>query len=45
MLTLDTSALFASLAKRDPNRDRIAAAMQRETGPLIVPAATLGELG
>ena len=45
MITVDTSALFARLNRRDPDRERVLHAMANEPGPWIVPAAILGELG
>lgn len=45
MITLDTSALYARLNRRDPNRTRVLRAMEQEPGPWIIPASILGEVG
>lgn len=45
MITLDTSALFARLNRRDPDHERVLREMAKESAPWIVPAAVLGELG
>ena len=45
MITVDTSAPFARLTRRDPDRERVLRAMASEPAPWIVPAAILGELG
>jgi predicted nucleic acid-binding protein len=45
VITVDTSALFARLNRRDPDHERVRRAMAHEPAPWIVPAAILGELG
>ena len=45
MITLDTSALFALLNRRDSAHDSAVKALKADRGPFLVPAATLGELG
>jgi uncharacterized protein len=45
VITVDTSALFARLNHRDPDRERVVRAMANEPPPWIVPASILGELG
>ena len=44
MITLDSSALFALLNRRDPDHRRVKAAVQQDSGPYIIPAAILGEI-
>src|SRR5262245_17642579 len=44
MITLDSSALFALLNRRDPDHRRVTAAVQQDSGPYIIPAAVLGEI-
>lgn len=44
MITLDTSALYALLNRRDPSHAAAAAVLTSSPGPYLVPAATLGEL-
>jgi predicted nucleic acid-binding protein len=44
MITLDSSALFALLNRRDPDHRRVKAAVQQDSGPYIIPAAVLGEI-
>lgn len=44
MITLDTSASFALLNRRDPAHVAAATALRAEQPPFLVPAATLGEL-
>ncbi|MBV9278531.1 MAG: PIN domain-containing protein [Chloroflexi bacterium] len=45
MLTLDTSALYAILLRRDPDHERMLAARDADPGPYFVPSAILAELG
>jgi predicted nucleic acid-binding protein len=45
LITVDTSALFARLNRRDPDHERVLRAMANKPGPWIIPAAILGELG
>lgn len=44
MITLDSSAIFALLNRRDPDHKRVKAALLQDSGPYLVPAATLGEV-
>lgn len=44
MITLDTSALLTLVNRRDRDYRRVRAAADRAGGPLILPAATLGEV-
>ena len=44
MITLDTSALYALLNRRDRAHVAAVAALDGDPGPYIVPAATLGEI-
>ena len=44
MITLDSSAVFALLNRRDPDHKRVKAALQQDPGPYLIPAATLGEI-
>ena len=44
MITLDTSAIFALLNRRDDAASS-AKALEADRGPFLVPAATLGEVG
>ena len=44
LITLDTSALFALLNRRDPDHEPVKAAFLADPGPYVVPAGTLGEL-
>ena len=44
MITLDTSALFALLNRRDRAHAAAVAALESDPGPYLVPAATLGEV-
>ena len=44
MITLDTSALYALLNRRDPDHGRVVAAFREDAGPHLVPAGTVGEL-
>jgi uncharacterized protein len=45
LITLDTSALYALLNKRDPDHARVVAAFRNDAGPHLVPAAAMAELG
>ena len=45
MITLDTSAIFALLNRRDGAHGSAVNALQEDRGPFLVPAATLGEVG
>lgn len=44
MITLDTSALFALLNRRDPAHAQIRQLFEDDAGPYIVPAAILSEI-
>ena len=44
MITLDTSALYALLDRRDPDHARVLEALQADPGPYVVPAGILAEL-
>lgn len=44
MLTLDTSAIYALLDRSDPDHDRVARALDADTGPYVVPAGILSEI-
>ena len=44
MITLDTSALYALLNRRDRAHAAAVAALESDPGPYLVPAATLGTL-
>jgi predicted nucleic acid-binding protein len=44
LITLDTSALFALLNRRDPDHRRVRACVDADGGPYLIPAAILGEL-
>ena len=44
LVTLDTSGLLAALRRRDPDHDRVVAAMRSDGGPLIIPVAILAEV-
>src|SRR5689334_4887045 len=44
MITLDTSAIFALLNRKDPDHRRIRACIEADAGPYLIPAAILGEL-
>jgi len=43
VITLDTSALFALLNRRDPAHRAAVQTLEDDPGPYLVPAATLGE--
>ena len=45
MITLDTSAIFALLNRRDGAHQAAVKALEAERGPILVPAATMGEVG
>ncbi len=44
MITLDTSALFALLNRRDPDHSAIRVAFEANSGPYLVPAGILAEI-
>ncbi len=44
MLTLDTSALYALVNRRDPDHEAVREALLADGGPWLVPAAILGEI-
>lgn len=44
MITLDTSALYALLNRRDRAHAAAVEALEDDSGPYLVPAATLGEI-
>ena len=44
MITLDTSALYALLNRRDRAHAAAVAALESDPGPYLVPAVTLGEV-
>ena len=44
VITLDTSALFALLNRRDRSHGAAVKALEGDPGPYLVPAATLGEI-
>lgn len=44
MITLDTSALYALLNRRDRAHEAAVQAFENDPGPYLVPAATLGEI-
>jgi predicted nucleic acid-binding protein len=44
MIALDTSALFALLNRRDPDHERVRAALLLDSGPFVVPAGILAEI-
>lgn len=45
VITLDTSAIYALLNRRDSAHQAAVHALEAERGPFLVPAATLGEVG
>jgi predicted nucleic acid-binding protein len=45
LITLDTSALFALVNRRDPDHQRVKAAFEGDGGPYLVPAGILAEVG
>ena len=44
MITLDSSAVFALLNRRDPDHRKVRSALEEDGGPYLIPAATLGEI-
>ena len=44
MITLDTSALYALINRRDANHDRVRRALIADAGPYVVPAGILAEI-
>ena len=44
MITLDTSALYALVDRRDPDHASVLDELQRDSGPYVVPAGILTEL-
>ena len=44
MITVDTSAVFASLDGSDPDHGRVVAEIRSDPGPLLLPAGILAEL-
>jgi len=44
MITLDSSAVFALLNRRDPDHRRVKTILEQDPGPYLVPAAALGEI-
>jgi len=44
LITLDTSAMFALLDRRDPDHDRALEVLRADRGPYLVPAGILAEL-
>lgn len=44
MITLDTSALFALLDRRDSDHDAVAASLRADPGPFVVPVGILAEV-
>lgn len=45
MITLDTSALFALLDRRDADHEAVAAELRSDGGPFVVPVGILAEIG
>ena len=45
MITLDSSALYALIDRRDRSHARLKRALAAERGPYLVPAAILAEIG
>lgn len=45
IVTLDTSALFALLNRRDPDHESVRRAFLADRGPYLVPAGILAEIG
>ncbi len=45
LITLDTSALFALINRRDPDHESVRRAFERDRGPYLVPAGILAEMG
>jgi predicted nucleic acid-binding protein len=44
LITLDTSALYALVDRRDPDHARVLEELQCDSGPYVVPAGILSEL-
>jgi predicted nucleic acid-binding protein len=44
VITLDSSAVFALLNRRDPDHRRVKSALEEDRGPYLIPAAVLGEI-
>ena len=44
MITLDTSALYALLNRRDPAHRQVRTILEADRGPAIVPAGIVGEI-
>jgi len=44
LITLDTSALYALLDRRDPDHVSVLEALQSDPGPFVVPAGIMAEL-
>lgn len=44
MITLDTSAVFALVNRRDPDHGRVRDALAADEGPYLIPAAALAEM-
>jgi len=44
VIVLDTSALFALLNRRDPDHERVRAALLLDRGPYVVPSGILAEI-
>jgi hypothetical protein len=44
VITLDSSAVFALLNRRDPDHRRVKSTLQKDQGPYLIPAAILGEI-
>lgn len=45
LITLDTSGVLALIDDRDPAHERSGTALREDSGPFLLPAATLGEIG
>lgn len=45
IVTLDTSALFALLNRRDPDHESVTQALLADRGPYLVPTGILAEIG
>lgn len=44
MITLDTSAVFALVNRRDPDHERVRDALTADPGPYLIPAGALAEM-
>ena len=44
VITLDSSAVFAMLNRRDPDHRRVKSVLEQDRGPYLIPAAILGEI-